>query len=126
MKCPECVKEGERSCVYPGMSTTTCMGGQRYYDEDGRLHVHDPNVTTSEFSCSRGHKWTTKQQHGTCWCETVKDAEFTEVPADTPVPFANDANETITVEVVPPLPHSILDSMERLLGYPEPKLERNR
>lgn len=103
MKCPECVKEGEKSRVYPGVSTTTSMSGERYYDEEGRLHVHDPNTTTADYTCSRGHKWTTTERHGTCWCETVKDAVFTDA------------------EPEPRQPHSILDSMEALLGYPTEK-----
>jgi hypothetical protein len=34
MKCPQCKKEGKKSCVYVGMSMTTCMGVQSYYDEE--------------------------------------------------------------------------------------------
>ncbi len=28
-----------------------------YYDEKGSYHSHDPNFSTVEFVCSRGHKW---------------------------------------------------------------------
>jgi hypothetical protein len=34
MKCPKCVEEGEKSQVYPGLTSVTCMGYQPYYDED--------------------------------------------------------------------------------------------
>lgn len=55
--CAECRDEGERSRVYPGPTTRTLMAGHRYYDEDGRLHISDPNKTTTAYVCSRGHRW---------------------------------------------------------------------
>lgn len=57
MLCPDCQGEGERSKVYVGMSFTTLMGVHQYYDEDGKLVVDNPNKTTTDFSCSRGHYW---------------------------------------------------------------------
>ncbi len=63
MKCPECVKQDKKSQVYPGISTTTCMGWQTYYDEDGMFHSHDPNWTTTGYACSEGHEWTESKQH---------------------------------------------------------------
>jgi hypothetical protein len=57
MKCPECVREGERSRVGSHGATRTAMGVERFWDEDGVAHVHDPNKTTESFSCSRGHRW---------------------------------------------------------------------
>ena len=59
MKCPECVKEGKRSNVAVGMSTTTCAYYTPYYDEEGVYHHHDGNTTTTHYSCSQGHRWTT-------------------------------------------------------------------
>ena len=35
------------------MSTDMCV--EQYYDEDGKLHVHDPNCSTSSWRCSNGH-----------------------------------------------------------------------
>jgi hypothetical protein len=57
MKCPECEKEGERSCVYDLGGRTTLMGWMPFYDEDGRYHSHDLNETTHSYRCSRGHYW---------------------------------------------------------------------
>lgn len=57
MKCPECIKEGKKSNVYPGMSTTTLMKIFEYYDEEGKYHYSNPNTTTTYYSCSNGHKW---------------------------------------------------------------------
>lgn len=58
-RCPQCVAEGKRSRVYPGSSHTTLiapLGG--YYDEDGIWQsAPDPNVTTTNYSCSNGHHW---------------------------------------------------------------------
>lgn len=59
MKCPICIAEGEASCVTLGMSFTTCMGWTTgYYNEKGNWVVNnDPNKTTTEYSCSNGHRW---------------------------------------------------------------------
>jgi hypothetical protein len=48
------------------------MAGDTYYDEDGRYHNHDPNITT--FSCSRGHSWGESRQHEcqTCAADNVR------------------------------------------------------
>jgi hypothetical protein len=55
--CPECQKEGQRSKVYIGATSVTLMAVHRYYDEDGDLHVDDPNKMTTTYSCSNGHQW---------------------------------------------------------------------
>lgn len=57
MKCPVCVKNKMKSCVYVGGSMSTLMCGQPYYDEKGNYHHNDPNTTTTSYSCSKGHKW---------------------------------------------------------------------
>lgn len=58
MRCPECIAEGERSRLTSGGGMTTLLGYRPYYDEDGVYHDHDPNTTTTGYSCSRGHKFT--------------------------------------------------------------------
>ena len=62
MKCPECVKEGEKSTVVIGYGSTTDMGWQPYYDEDGEFHDHDPNWHGYNYRCSRGHEWYVSRQ----------------------------------------------------------------
>ena len=57
MKCPQCVRDGQRSTVDIGMTVTTAMVVYRYYDEDGNLVVDDPNTSTTMYVCSRGHEW---------------------------------------------------------------------
>ena len=67
MICPECKKQGLKSFVYPGMIMTTCMYYTPFYDEEGKYHHHDSNITTTHFSCSNGHNWSEKSG-GSCWC----------------------------------------------------------
>ena len=68
MICPECIKAGLKSMVYVGGSSSTLMMYDHYFDEDGKEHFHNPNTTTTSYSCSQGHKWV----EGTlskCWCQ---------------------------------------------------------
>ncbi len=67
MKCQECSKQGMKSFVYPGTSTTTLIYCPLHYDEEGKLHNHDLNTTNSSFRCSRGHVWWEKIKKS-CWC----------------------------------------------------------
>jgi hypothetical protein len=55
--CETCATEGQKSIVTSGGACTTLMGFQSYYDEEGVFHSHDPNRTTADFRCSRGHAW---------------------------------------------------------------------
>lgn len=69
MKCKECEAEGQTSRVYdPGGGVSTAMGVNRYWDEEGKRHVHDPNSFTVSYHCSRGHRWaeTTHRECPTC------------------------------------------------------------
>ena len=60
-KCPECVKLGQKSSISIGLQATTLMGWSEGYDEDGNYYRHDPNITSIEYQCSKGHRWTEKQ-----------------------------------------------------------------
>jgi hypothetical protein len=67
MICSECAKAGMKSRVYPGLMTTTALHYDPFYDEEGQLHQHDPNVSTIAYRCSNGHSW----EHRSvpcCWC----------------------------------------------------------
>lgn len=70
--CPECASEGEKSRSYFCGTLRTAMAGASYYDENGDYHDHDPNVSTTSYSCSRGHRWTTKTTPE-CWCGWPKE-----------------------------------------------------
>ncbi len=65
--CPGCKKQGLKSKVYPGLSSTTLAYYPPFYDEEGNYHNHDGNTTTTEYTCSNGHKWT-EETTGSCWC----------------------------------------------------------
>jgi len=68
MKCSECITEGKKSRITPGMSSTTLMYCAPYYDEEGLYHHHDSNITTTSYSCSNGHRWSNSHtgQCGSC------------------------------------------------------------
>ena len=55
--CSTCQKVGHKSNVYPGGCWRTAMGISTYYDTAGRLVFNDPNTTTCDYRCSRGHSW---------------------------------------------------------------------
>jgi len=65
MKCPVCIEKGLKSTVSIGISMSTCMGFSQYYDEEGNLHVHDPNRMTTSYNCSKGHRWS-NSRIGSC------------------------------------------------------------
>ena len=64
--CPECLAQGLKSCVRPGVGNTTAMYCPPFYDSDGRMHFHDGNTTTTPYRCSNGHSWT-ETSSGSCW-----------------------------------------------------------
>lgn len=72
MICSECLKLGLKSRVYVGRGTTTLIYSAPFYDEDGKYHNHNPNINTTEYSCSNGHKWV-EHSKSHCWCEVQND-----------------------------------------------------
>jgi len=127
MKCPKCVAEGSKSQVRVLNSSTTCLAGDQYYDEEGRHHWHDPNTTFTEYRCSLGHNFAERTKHRTCWCESIDEADvqFKEaVPAEfvalnTPSRFDEEAPPAHKVEVKRHAPAtSITDSFDALFGHP--------
>lgn len=67
MKCPECIAEGKKSMVYPGISVKSAVYYPSFYDTDGKMHTHDGNTVTTNYTCSEGHEWT-ERTTGSCWC----------------------------------------------------------
>lgn len=51
--CPEC---GSLACDV-GLTMSTLAGFSPFYDVQGRLHVHDPNVHTEARTCINGHHY---------------------------------------------------------------------
>lgn len=66
MICEECKAQNLTSNVYPGVSTSTLMWCQPFYDEKGVYHDHDRNTSTTDYRCSNGHKWTKKSEPFKC------------------------------------------------------------
>jgi hypothetical protein len=74
--CPWCQRDGERSRVSSGSVRGTLMNGvSPYWDEDGKLHTHDPNIYTATFGCSRGHRWSEVYAHG-CPAGDLVDEQY--------------------------------------------------
>ena len=63
--CPECKAQGLKSTVTLAHMASTLMYWEPYYDEDGRLHAHDPNNKWEYYDCSRGHEFRLPRL---CWC----------------------------------------------------------
>lgn len=61
--CAECKAQGLKSRVMPGMSFSTLMSWDPYYDEEGHYHSHDPNTVTTAYMCSNAHRWQAKRKH---------------------------------------------------------------
>lgn len=68
--CGECKAEWKRSMVTPEVPNRTRVDWKPFYDEDGHLHQHDPNVTVTHFTCSQGHHWNDEAK-GKCACGWV-------------------------------------------------------
>jgi len=67
MICPVCKKKGLSCIVSVHGGSQTLIYSEPYYDEEENWHYHDPNTTTSNYSCSNGHRWSVTVG-GSCWC----------------------------------------------------------
>jgi len=68
-KCEECEKAGVKpDRIYCEGSSSTLLGYSPYYDGDGKLHDHDPNMVSTSYKCSNGHRWgvTSRRSCPTC------------------------------------------------------------
>lgn len=57
MKCQECEAAGKASKVSIRNLPVTDRAWRSFYDEDGRLHRHNPNYHSQRLTCSNGHSW---------------------------------------------------------------------
>jgi hypothetical protein len=67
MICPYCKEAGQTSRVFPQGGSRTLMYCQPFYDEQGKHHSHDSNITKAMYKCSNGHIWDVTTR-GSCWC----------------------------------------------------------
>ena len=65
---PECPKCGSKSLTI-GPCSSTLMFCPAFTDDEGRLHEHDLNTTTSSYTCRKcNHKFKVSSKDGNCWC----------------------------------------------------------
>lgn len=59
MKCPGCVAEDAKSILREDHLREPKKGAliEKFWDEDGRKHVHDHTLHRMILSCSRGHAY---------------------------------------------------------------------
>lgn len=51
-------EDKQQGKVYPALfSRSTQVNIRKFYDEDGKLHVHDPNKRWQSYTCSNGHTY---------------------------------------------------------------------
>lgn len=126
MKCPKCVSNGDKSIVRVFSSSTTCLAGDEYYDEEGRHHWHDPNTRITEFRCSLGHEFVERTPMRSCWCDSAQEVQFKEdavaeapLIAPTAVVSAPEVTPQHKVDVKRhAAPRGIGDSYDALFGHP--------
>ena len=75
--CTECQEAGLKSRVRSHGGRSTLIGFRPYHDGEGAFHSHDPNISTSGYSCSNGHTFTrkTKKLCPAPDCEYGEDGE---------------------------------------------------
>jgi hypothetical protein len=72
--CKTCAAEGKKSKITVKGITTQLMCINKFYDEGGHIHVHDPNLIWTSYCCSNWHKWEEKG-YTICWCGYNKDKQ---------------------------------------------------
>ena len=84
IRCPQCLYNGEESRVNTGIGMCTSAGVQTYYDEKGRYHKHDRNVTCGTWTCSNGHVGDIRTMRGCTqsFCEHTGYEILTTNPAE--------------------------------------------
>lgn len=72
MICTKCRDVGQRSRVdVLGSITGTMTKKEVFFDEDGDMHVHDPNIVTTAYRCSNGHRFQ-ERSSWQCTCGWMK------------------------------------------------------
>jgi hypothetical protein len=86
--CPTCQRTNQRSIVRVALVNGAAPGAvslkkptpsDHFYDEEGAEHSHNPNITTTVYTCSNGHRFQEKSSWQ-CPCGwMVQQAEVTEL-----------------------------------------------
>lgn len=61
MICEKCKTEDRKSTIRFSTEIVTSELVDNYYDEEGKLHIHDPNITETTYRCSNGHEWSERE-----------------------------------------------------------------
>ena len=74
--CPECRDQGARSRVYwnGGENQGTAVAVDRFWDEQGRFHHHDPRISHDRYRCTEGHEFQISSRNK-CWCGWLHDGD---------------------------------------------------
>jgi len=65
--CPVCHENGFESLVTLRSESQTYMECLPFIGVGNKQHIHDSNIRSKEYECSRGHRWV-ERSSGTCWC----------------------------------------------------------
>jgi len=60
-QCPECLIGHWESAVIKRSTYKSTMPVATFYDKANTLHVHDPNLLTTWFTCTRAHIWSIQE-----------------------------------------------------------------
>jgi len=66
--CPVCKAKGWTSVVREKGSSAVMGPVDKYYDEEGKYHYHDPSYIKQEYECDQRHKWEQIESASKCWC----------------------------------------------------------
>jgi hypothetical protein len=63
--CDHCAGSGLKSQVrFTRQASMVAI--DTFYDEEGHLHVHNPNTFTTRFLCANGHHWEEVERAAKC------------------------------------------------------------
>lgn len=84
IRCPHCTILNKGSTFRQTGKMQTLVAGGTFW-ENGKQHVHDPNLHTASYECSEGHRW----EYGwkeSCWCGWPKIRPAPLAPTTPPPP----------------------------------------
>lgn len=70
--CPEC---GSKS-LNIGISISTLASPEKFSDDDGKIHIHNPNKISTSYTCRKCGTEFVMHEYETCWCGWCIDKPF--------------------------------------------------
>lgn len=68
--CPYCVEAAQKSVLTVGRGSSSSPDPvSPFYDEDGKWHAHDQATHSTDYSCSKGHKFRVSEQRRCPSCD---------------------------------------------------------